>query len=473
MWTATLRTRGPAPETIAPVRGALLTAIVFLAVAIALSGIRPLWVDEIVQLQIAREASVTAVIKDMPSIPGAVPLGYIVQHVLFSIFSYSVFLARLPSIVCGAAAVFVVALLATELGLRRGWLSAAIFGMLPLTTRYAAESRVYAQALFLSVLATYLYVRLAKRPTWGMAGAYSLVLTAAVYTQPYAATVGVAHVLWSVSLRDRVTAIRGAAAVALMALAFLPWYAWSLRGWSASIADTGLRFFASARTPLMIFRELAGAGYWGSLLLVWLCGAAVVRRLPNGRAIRLLGLLLAIPIALALAADAWCGYFIAVRQFLWVLPSVAILAAAAIEWRTRAAVALATLLAGVCIWQNVRFFSATGEDWDAAAGVLAQETRRGACLLVSPPDQAYLYEFFRPELRKARCTGPRVVVALTPYATQQQDRAAVSELIRAGYEEDREQIIGKSRITHFHRYAGEVLGSVAQSGGEREGSSTR
>jgi hypothetical protein len=446
---------------VTPLWGALLTAILVFVIAVALCGVRPLWIDEIVQLKAARETSVTGMIADLPQIPGAVPLAYFVQHALFAAFGYSVFLARLPSAVCGAAAVFVVALLATELGLRRGWLSAAILGIFPLTLRYSAESRVYAQALFLSVLATYLYVRLSKRPTWRMATAYSLILTAVAYTQPYAASVGVAHILWSVSLRDRATALRGTAAVALTALLFLPWYAWSRGGWSASVVGAGFHFFASARTPLMIFRELAGAGYWGSLLLLCLCGKAAWHQLPRSQANRLLGLLIAIPITLALGADAWCGYFIAVRQFLWVLPSVAILAAAAIEWRTRSAIGLAVLLAGVCIWQNTRFFSAPAEDWDAAAASLAIETRRGTCLLVSPPDQAYLYEFFRPELRMPACSGPRMVLAVTPYATKEQSQAADAELIRAGYEKDQEHVIGESRITRFHRNAREFLGPAA------------
>ena len=45
----------------------------------------------------------------------------------------------------------------------------------------------------------------------------------------------------------------------------------------------------------------------------------------------LLILLIAAPVVLALAADGLFGYFVATRQILWVLPSVAVFAALGIE----------------------------------------------------------------------------------------------------------------------------------------------
>ncbi len=109
---------------------------------------------------------------------GGAPLGYLVQQATLRIGGYSVRRARLPMAVFGAASVFLVALLAGELGVRWAWLAATLFAIFPLTFRYATESRVYSQALFLSVLATLLYARAAKRPTWALAILYSLALTA-------------------------------------------------------------------------------------------------------------------------------------------------------------------------------------------------------------------------------------------------------------------------------------------------------
>jgi hypothetical protein len=134
------------------------------------------------------------------------------------------------------------------------------------TLRYAAESRVYTQALFLSVVATLIYVRLAKTGARGLLAAYWLVLTAAIYTQPYSASVGLALLLWSVWHREFKTATYRGIAGALTALAFLPWYLWSRAAWTSGI-----------------LRE----GYWGSGLLFLLCAMAILRGAPRLRSLLL------------------------------------------------------------------------------------------------------------------------------------------------------------------------------------------
>ncbi|MDQ6676863.1 MAG: glycosyltransferase family 39 protein, partial [Acidobacteriota bacterium] len=146
----------------------------FLVGSFALSGRLPLWLDEILQLTETRRASPTAMIASLPQFSGAAPLGYLVQQASLRLTGYSVRMARLPSIIFGAAAVFLTALLGAELGLKYSWQAAALFAVFPFTLRYATESRIYSMALFLSVLASYLYVRFARRPSWTWACAHWL-----------------------------------------------------------------------------------------------------------------------------------------------------------------------------------------------------------------------------------------------------------------------------------------------------------
>lgn len=145
-------------------RGVLLTTTLFLLAAIALSGVLPLWLDEILQIRETRDTSVTAMIGRLPRNSGAAPLGYLVQQAALRITGYSVRMARLPAAVFAAATVFTVGLLAAALGVRYGWLAAAVFAVLPATLRYATESRVYSQALLFR--ACHVAVRSqAKQPT--------------------------------------------------------------------------------------------------------------------------------------------------------------------------------------------------------------------------------------------------------------------------------------------------------------------
>ena len=107
----------------------------------------------------------------------------------------------------------------------------------------------------------------------------------------------------------------------------------------------------------------------------------------------LLLLLIAVPLAGGLLADAMFGYFLAVRQFLWVLPAVAILAASAWEARPREAAALVLLAVLVCGYKGARYFTQPEPDWAAAANAIASEVDRGACFRVTPEIARGLYAY--------------------------------------------------------------------------------
>ena len=230
--------------------------------------------------------------------------------------------------------------------------------------------------------------------------------------------------------------------------AFIPWFWFSRTNWSSGIVGAGVRFVFSAKTSLMLFREVAGAGYWGSGLLLILCVMAIRGK---SRRTGFLLLLIGIPVFLALAADALFGYFVATRQILWVLPAIALLAAQGIERNYRVGLPLTALLAAFCLWQSFRYFTAPHENWQVAADALASEVRKGACMVVVPREQAYSYEFFRPELANAGCPAPRTVVAFTPYATDAQRQAAIAALTAQGYSKQSGYSSGKSDIALFAR----------------------
>ena len=441
-----------------PARGGLLLSLVFFICAIACSGVLPLWLDEILQLLETRDTSPTQMLTVLARNPGAAPLGYLVQQATLRIGGYSVRRARLPMAFFASGSVLLVVLLAIEVGVRP-WLAGVLFAAFPLTFRYATEARGYSQALFLSLLATLIYVRAAKRPAWGIAAVYCLVLCAAIYTQPFTASVGMAHVLWSFLQRDKAFAWRdsapfkwmGAAALAAAVVLFLPWYFWSKETWAAGIGPNALHFSATLKTPLMLFRELAGAGYWGSGLLAILCVIAIVSGQPSQGMQRLLILLIAIPIAAGFTADAVFNYFIAARQFLWVLPAVALLAAGAAQKYPRIGLVLTTGFCVIGIMQSVKYFTAPHEDFQLAARLLRQESQQGACVAVAPKELSRLYEFFEPGLATEPCDLARLVLAATPYTTEKEQTVATDEITGRGYQKERQEQSGGSTLVFFHR----------------------
>jgi 4-amino-4-deoxy-L-arabinose transferase-like glycosyltransferase len=431
-------------------RSALLMALFVVAGGTALAAFRPLWVDEIVQLIETRQPSVIRLIEDLPRTPGAAPLGYLVQQAGLRITGYSALRARMMPILFASASTYVVVLLAAELGLMRPWVAGVVFAAFPLTLRYGTESRVYSQALFSSVIATLLHVRMARRPEWKLAGGCCLALVAAVYTHPYAAFVGLAHLLWSALSRNQRSAQMSALALVVAGLAFLPWFLWARTRWTASIAETSVHFQFSEASPLMIFRESIGLGYWGTLCLVLLCGLSVVAG-SQPQISTLAGLIVFTVMTCAVAADAAFDYFLAARQFLWILPSVAILAATAIERNKRSTLVLAILLGFFCVRQSALFFLFPKENWQAAADFVLDQVHQGAHLVVVPPVQERYYMFFHPELCCGAAASNQIVMAITPYATGMERMEAIAATIAAGYEMVQERDVGGSHVVSFRK----------------------
>jgi hypothetical protein len=165
-------------------------------------------------------------------------------------------------------------------------------------------------------------------------------------------------------------------------------------------------------------------------------------------------LLIGAPIAAVLGADALFNYFLAARQFIWVLPAIAILAAMAVERYPRAGVTLSALFGIICFWQCLRYFTAPRENWESAASAIAEQVERGACLVVAPPEHARFYEFFSPELSRADCRSPTMVLAITPYTTRAQQETAVAALIKDRYRLERETVVGRSVVVFFRSLTG-------------------
>lgn len=431
-------------------RAVCLVAAAYAVLVAALLSRKPLWMDEILQLLVSRQVTIGEVVAWAPR-EVAVPLGYVTQHVSISLTGYSVPAARLSAALFGAASVLAVGILAGRLGMGQPWLASLLFALLPMTLRYSTEARTYSQALFLSIVLTLLFTVLAERPGAAPAAAYAILLAATLYTHPFAALVAGAHLAWAALCRKWEVAALTGAALAAAAVAFAPWFLWARSQWTAAIPSGGSHFVFTAKTPLMLFRELAGAGYWGSGLLLILSVLGAARSGMDRVILTLLLLLIAASLAGGLVADAFLDYFIASRQFMWVLPAVAVLAASAVEKRDRAAVALAVLLAVVCGYASVKRFASVDENWETAARALAAEVDRGACLTVAPQDARRLYVYFVPRLASRTSDCHAVVAAVSPYATERERAELSGDLASQGYVVRRSARVGATSVAVWER----------------------
>jgi len=426
--------------------GAIVTVLFALAAAVLLS-VLPFWLDEVLQLiGTSPPAGIAEVVRYVPQNPGGVPLGYLLQHGWLELVGVSRLTARAPAFVFGVASVWLVGLLARRLGLRSPWMAAALFAVLPIVLRYTTEARPYSQAIFLSLASLFTGFQLMDRPGFWSAACHVLAITAAIYTQPFTLFVPLAQLLWQFWLGSRRSSWVTAAAVGAALILFLPWMAYARGGWSQTITASQFQFVFTPKTPLMLLRELTGAGYIGTVCLI---AAAILSRnstTMDREAKLLLVMISGLCFVGGLVADAAFGYFIAIRQFLWALPPLALLAAEGLASSTRLTrVSLLAFLLGASAAASYRYFSNPREDWEAAAQAIEARLGPGQCLQVITPDQAIYYEFFRPGLAARRCSNsPRMVVAVTPYANTQ----APAE---PGYALTGERTVGGTRILLLER----------------------
>ena len=411
----------------APALCGLLAA--YAGVLAPLLSVLPLWVDEILQLIVSTRApTLRALLVSAPLNVGAVPLGYLTQRVFTSVLGYSLFSARLPAAVFSVLSVAGAAWLARRLGLKRPVWAMALLAVLPLQLRYATEGRVYSQALCFSILSTLAFLWMRDAPGLRTSICYALSILAGLYTMPFSALVAVGHLI----MEPRRVFVPFAAAGVL----FLPWFLFARRTWAAASAGNGYAFHADLKMPLLVLREISGGGYIGSILLLALAAYGFLRM--ERKQAQLLALIVAVPIAGAFALDFAFGYFFAIRQAIFVLPALALLASAGRP------VLIVPLLAASLV-SDVRMFLRPRDDWALAARTLRAT---GSCIVTVPPTSLGLYTFFEP-LRACSGNEPSAVLAVTPGAASADEQQAAIELDRRGLAPRGSQSAGGTRIATY------------------------
>ncbi len=435
------------PESLTnSLRSLWIATAVYAVLVFSLLSYKPLWLDEVLTLVEVRLPTTAEMIRELPAVPGSSPLTFLEQRYLINAIGYSKVKARLPAAVFGIAAIFAAGLLALRLGMQRPWIAAALLAIFPLTLRYSVEARPYSQGLFLSLVSTLAFLRLKDRPTVGRAAIYSMALVLAAYSQAFAASVMGAHLVWAVWQRQWRAAVYTGAAAAIAIGLFLPWVVWSKASWTGGIVREQAHFSFTPRLALVISRELIGGGHVGTVLVLILAGACLVQRRLELRSAGLLVLLIAIPFAGGLATDAAFSYFFAIRQFLWILPALAILAGAEIERAGKIAAAIAVVLVFFCVRSSVLFFHDQHENWEAASQAIAAEMKDGGCLVTPPDGTVRLYRFFQPALPTESQHCSRVVAAISSYTLESDRRALFSQLEAQGYVTSKSREVGGSSI---------------------------
>jgi Dolichyl-phosphate-mannose-protein mannosyltransferase len=399
--------------------------------------------------------------------PGGVPLGYLTQHFVIATLGFSASSARLPSILSSVLACIGMAIWGKSLGLRRyeTTISALIFAVLPLQFRYALEARPYEQALLFCIALNVSFEALCRRPNWRSSTIYGLIALVGVYTQPFVLMVWLSQLVWALLfLREtsRIRVVRWCAVSGGIAvLAFLPWFLFARNQWRAHIASSYYSFNFSWSTVSLLLREVTGSYFLTALL-----GTAIVLGLRDRSTLSrgakaLLTANVLIPMTGALCADVTFNYFVAARQFIFILPPLSLLGAVGVTSLVRdrkyLGLLLFSLLLAAAAIQDIKMFGRRRENWAAAATSISVALGPKACLITAPEEWEPLYAFFEPALNRRQCGADRrsfdhVVLVSTPYTVAGALAGIQSDLRNDGYALRHESEVGGSHLKLFAKY---------------------
>ncbi len=407
---------------------------------------KPLWVDEIIDLNGVRNADLRSVLAFVPGNAGGVPLGYLVDFWMIRVFGYSEFVVRLPSALFTILTCAAVYILACQAKLRWPMLAVVAYAVSPLTMRYALEARPYAQAACWSAFSTVVFLSLVRKPTLGKAVGYAALVALGLFTQPYSIFVPVAHVIWVTFVKRNARAVWFAGtAVAVASLAFLPWFLRTRAAWQGAVSS-GIRYAVGGKDLVVIPHELMGTGFAGAALAAIAIVLALGRSSWSRQEKFLWVLCAAIPLLLVPAADAYFGYFLAARQMIFALVPISILLAACMEIRWAWVFPAALVLA--MVYEDVHWIRRPGEGWQTAAAQL----KEASCTIFIPSGSRTMYTFFEPTL--AACDEgsltmyPTIALAVSP---DQPSSDAREKLDRAGFRKVTDLRSADPRIELYRR----------------------
>lgn len=189
-------------------------------------GGQSLWVDEVLQFNISRQALSQMVQAIAGGADNSPPVYHTLLHYVIVAGGTSEWALRLPSAVFGSLSVFLVYVIARQLGQTRG---APVAGLLlaisPLQVWYSQEARMYSLMVLLVLGQTVALLKALRLSSWPNWAVYCLVTIVALYTYPYTLLSCLGQGCWLAldPSRRRQVLRPWLLAIGVALLSFVPW----------------------------------------------------------------------------------------------------------------------------------------------------------------------------------------------------------------------------------------------------------
>lgn len=387
---------------------------------------RPLWLDELLHAMTSL-APFPELASTVAESPGATPVTYLPQILLFRLVGYSDIGGRSVALLAYVCTLWVIWKNVKDDSRIAAIAAVSLFAVLPLSSRYAIELRPYSILLMLSAFAHWLYLRSAEYSRWTCK--YIGASIVGVLTLPIFLATPLSHVVAGILLRLRGETASAreqmqtpVLAILFAAVAFLPWYIYVSSQWRTTIRGIGGNEMLEAKVLLLILRELTGAGYVGTICLILLAVAGLSSRLLSSEKKVIWLSALVIPVPFALFVDFVFGYFFAIRQVLCLLVPLCVLAGYGVAALYRRKGRITAVLSGAVVFLHlvyaIRWLHHVDEDWQLAAREAIKVAGPSGCVLPQPTSArdflpiAYprIEEYFCDEVEDSRERSPIVIL---------------------------------------------------------------
>lgn len=427
--SASVRSDPPSATTLDPVsdRAFRLGTVVVFALAFVLGLLRlshnDIWFDEAASLFFARQPGINFFrVLMREDTHGPVYYGLLKLWILA--FGESAWAARLPSVLCAASAVFVVAHLGARIyGRTFGLPASLLVALSPFHLYYAQEVRFHAFIELLVSLHVLCFVCLAvQNPTdsvkasrwswWGfIATGVAFVLTFYLSGLLLVAESFCVFLLWKRIARRRVLA--AFAVTAAICSLWLPALIWQVRHTHGSVGwirdQPTLRFLAHAGQIFTAGRTATWLDHVVTLTLALAVGIGLVRGFRSrDRGQLAIACCFAIPLLAILGISVWRPLYEA-RYLFMILPLFFLLAAAGL-WHSRISwlrvVVLVPILASVAI-ADIRQYGQYKfkERWNDAASYLRKAALPTDDVVVLPSHEIVTLTYYFPDFKRLRGTN--------------------------------------------------------------------
>jgi uncharacterized membrane protein len=434
----------------------------YAAVLLLLLARIPLWLDEIAAMNVLVQPDMRALIDSLRTMTGGTPFPYVTSAWMVRLLGPTAFAARLCSGLSSIAACAGVYFLAGRLHVKWPLIAVVIFALCPLQFRYAMEARPYEMALAFSIWSTVAFLKLAdqaeidaRRNIFIYGPSYCALVMLAGSTMVYALFVPGAHAMWLMATSKGWKVPRAvlgicAVAMALAILSLVPWYLLFRADWAANSLQQHV-------TPVtfsvvkVVLHELTGSGYVGTVLLTLGVALAFMRHSEDRTGLATFFAVYAlVPALLIPVADVVFYYFFAMRQMIFILPPLFVLfTVGALHSGRGIGRCLLIAITITFLYGDVNWMTRPHEDWDAAgAAATAVLADPNACAIVIPELNGSAFLFAHPNLRARACSDFKktMVLAISPYDSDEALKSAQEKLVDRGYTKKSEQSFAGPRV---------------------------